>query len=205
MRRTPQSLRLEPLEDRALPSYGLDPTFSGDGLLQAHMGNRAAVSTAVQPDGRILVQESTDDGLLVARFNPDGTPDDTFGTDGRFALPGVLDYPASLAVGGDALIYTAVTDPPTAADALHLRVLRLTADGRPDDAFADGGFLTLPIISGGGAALAVQPDGKVVAVGTVLSVKYGLAFGVARFLPSGEPDPSFAGDGLLAYADPTGW
>ena len=31
MRRTPQSLRLEPLEDRALPSYGLDPTFSGDG------------------------------------------------------------------------------------------------------------------------------------------------------------------------------
>ena len=68
----------------------LDTAFSGDGL--------ATVSTAlgptyawpgravVQPDGKLVVGGvvllENDVDLLLARFLPNGTPDDTFGVDG---------------------------------------------------------------------------------------------------------------------------
>jgi uncharacterized delta-60 repeat protein len=189
---------VESLEDRTTPAYGLDPTFSGDGLLQTHLAdseNRTA--TAVQPDGCILVEENTAGESIIARFNPDGTPDPTFGTDGQVTLPAGRQVRSSLAVGADGLIYATVAGPQ------DLGVVRLTADGRPDAAFGDSGVRTLPFDSFRGAVLTVQPDGKLVVFSTTSKVQSdvssGREYAVARLLPTGEADPSFAGDGVLEF------
>ena len=92
-----------------------------------------------------------------------------------------------------------------AKDGGDVRVARLTADGSLDAAFGDGGFATLPFDPVGSPVLAVQPDGKVVVAGAVMGFRpefpAGEAFAVARLLPTGAPDASFAGDGLLEFND----
>jgi uncharacterized delta-60 repeat protein len=199
MPRRPHRLGLEPLEDRTTPSYGLDPTFSGDGLLQTHLGNSGArTANAVQSDGRILIQENTENGSVVARFNPDGTPDATFGTNGQVTLPTSPMLHTSLAVGADGLIYAMGAGPAAGG------VYRLTPDGQIDTTFGTGGFAAAPFDLFSGDNLAVQPDGKVVLVGTTQAFRppgttTGEAFGFARLLPTGQPDPSFGDAGRVFY------
>ena len=63
----------------------LDPTFSGDGRVVSDFGfDDRADGVAVQPDGAIVVAGTSCGGdFLVARYNPDGTPDATFDGDGH--------------------------------------------------------------------------------------------------------------------------
>ena len=82
---------------RLTPSGVLDPSFGGSGEVTVPYigfpGNEVgtngdvAEAVAVQADGKILVAGSASDGagdgaLAVARYNPDGTPDNGFGPDG---------------------------------------------------------------------------------------------------------------------------
>jgi uncharacterized delta-60 repeat protein len=205
MPRRPHRLGLEFLEDRTTPSYGLDPTFSGDGLLQTHLGNsRNQTATAVEPDGRILVQETTEGGSVVARFNPDGTPDATFGTNGQVTLPTDPDGEGHIAVGADGLIYVMVLTPVYTTSA---GVYRLTPDGQIDTTFGTGGVAALPFATFWAAGLTVQPDGKVVIVGTTTVIHPSGSpeeFAVARLLPTGAADPSFGDGGRFSYAGPPG-
>lgn len=71
-------------------------------------------------------------------------------------------------------------------------VFRLTASGQPDTAFGPR-FLD----AGGseyGAAVAVQPDGRIVVVG---STSVGSNAAVWRLLPNGAPDPTFGAGGFV--------
>ncbi|MGH8566274.1 MAG: delta-60 repeat domain-containing protein [Gammaproteobacteria bacterium] len=77
----------------------LDTTFDADGLVLMHFGridddsvggrNDFANAVAVQPDGKLVVAGSSEASggsnlvLALARYNPDGTPDTSFGTGGR--------------------------------------------------------------------------------------------------------------------------
>ena len=67
----------------------LDPSFNFTGQLTTDffMSDDVAKAVAVQSDGRIVVVGSAyngiDDDFAVARYNPDGTPDTTFGTMGK--------------------------------------------------------------------------------------------------------------------------
>jgi uncharacterized delta-60 repeat protein len=85
--------RLEVLEDRCVPSTTgyLDTTFgtpngyvlSNPNPSSSSVGN----SVAVQPDGKIVVVGDAAnsrgyDSLAVFRYNPDGTPDNSFGSGG---------------------------------------------------------------------------------------------------------------------------
>ena len=85
--------RLEALDSRALLSGGLDPTFgSGGYVIRDFMDNsrtETARGLAVQPDGKVLVggpavrpDGSTRTDFGIARYNADGTPDTSFGTNG---------------------------------------------------------------------------------------------------------------------------
>src|SRR5690349_18152094 len=74
----------EPLENRRLMSAGaLDPSFSGDGKATVDFGGGIAVNataTTVQADGKtVVVGNTSDHRVAVARFNVDGTLDATFG------------------------------------------------------------------------------------------------------------------------------
>ncbi|MGH2732265.1 MAG: delta-60 repeat domain-containing protein, partial [Actinomycetota bacterium] len=65
----------------------LDPSFSGDGMvIMTAGGAEAARSIALQPDGRIVAAGESFNGVdrdfALARYNPDGSLDPTFGGDG---------------------------------------------------------------------------------------------------------------------------
>jgi uncharacterized delta-60 repeat protein len=95
----------------------------------------------------------------------------------------------SMAVQPDGkIILTGQTWPSFAAMA------RLNPDGSPDEGFGDGGFVVdrrLPPLS----ALALQPDGRIVA-GAVGGYQ------LARYLTNGAPDPGFADGGAGGSVDP---
>ena len=62
----------------------LDETFGSAGIVTPDFGNpycpHSAYSALLQPDGKIVVAGENDCGwIAVARFNPDGTADETFG------------------------------------------------------------------------------------------------------------------------------
>jgi uncharacterized delta-60 repeat protein len=82
--------QLEALEDRCLPSApgSLDTTFGSGGLVTTNFlrkSNDTALSIAVQPDGKIIAAgiagNSSGYYFAVARYNPNGTLDTSFGPD----------------------------------------------------------------------------------------------------------------------------
>jgi uncharacterized delta-60 repeat protein len=90
----------------------------------------------------------------------------------------------------------------TANDALA--VARYNADGSPDLTFGSTGSVLTDFDTGGTeantspvrtAALVIQPDGKLVAVGSVGG--HQAAFALARYLPAGALDPKFGAGGKV--------
>src|SRR5439155_26231662 len=82
----PPALRLEPLEDRTTPAFGLDATFGLNGTVGVpHLELGGLVQ---QPDGRIVAAGRTNDAqFAVVRLNPDGSLDPTFGNGGVSTFP----------------------------------------------------------------------------------------------------------------------
>jgi uncharacterized delta-60 repeat protein len=62
----------------------LDPSFNGSGMLTLAYGPKAAAAVAVQQNGKIVVLGDGGAGqdFIVARLNPDGSQDTSFGTGG---------------------------------------------------------------------------------------------------------------------------
>ena len=79
---------------------------------------------------------------------------------------------------------------------VSMHVHRLTPSGQLDTAFGGDGVATLD--SGGAARVAVQPDGKIVVVGT-RSPDFAGDATVFRLTAGGDPDPSFGGDGEVSF------
>src|SRR5438045_682597 len=88
---------IETLETRSLLSAGsMDPTFGGTGNVAVDFGAPYTVSLAtketLQLDGKVIVvgmasrgtfSNPTGEDFALARFNPDGTRDASFGTLGQ--------------------------------------------------------------------------------------------------------------------------
>lgn len=198
-------------------TFGVGTTDgSPDGVVTLNLGkgDDAAQAVAVEPDGKIVVAgNSTSTGtdgsknIVVARMNADGTTDTTFGQandgtpDGVFnlSLSDGDDVADALAVAGDGSVVVVGTS--AGADGKNLAVARLAADGSLDKAFGkdgkDGtpeGVVGLSLGKGDdqGAAVAVEPDGKVVVAGSTTSVGGGSSnVFVARMLADGALDPTF--------------
>ena len=77
----------------------------------------------------------------------------------------------------------------------HL-LARVMPTGQLDAAFGTGGIATWsPGLGVGGVrAAALQADGRILAAG---SATYGAVATLARFMPSGQPDPSFGDGGFV--------
>ncbi|HSB65299.1 MAG TPA: hypothetical protein VLD65_01900 [Anaerolineales bacterium] len=69
------------------PDGSLDPTFGEGGKVITNLNNDTAPTSgnaiAMQPDGKILFAGSFAEGVLLVRYNQDGTEDVTFGDEGR--------------------------------------------------------------------------------------------------------------------------
>jgi uncharacterized delta-60 repeat protein len=189
---------------RLNPDGGLDASFNNGGFIK-FVGDAAFFGAAVQPDGKILaagVQFSSGTSVpVLARFNPDGSVDTSFDTDGRVHAPFVTNAGfTEIAVLPDGGILVAGEFTPSGGTFERgYIVMRLNADGSPDTAFDTDGALVIPIVQNRSAnalrtGLAVQPDGKFV-----------LAYGyngyqnlfTARFNADGSPDTNFGTGGTI--------
>jgi uncharacterized delta-60 repeat protein len=63
----------------------LDPTFGSGGKRTIVFGgeNESVFGAALQPDGKIVLAGDSDFRVAVARLNPNGSPDTTFGVGGK--------------------------------------------------------------------------------------------------------------------------
>lgn len=155
-----------------------DLTFNGTGVATFAPGplhdniNRVAV----QPDGKILFvgQSNVDDvsftslDLTVGRVLPDGSLDVTFGDDGYYRLTneGGSDFGYDLELQSDGKILIgggySITDANTA-----FLVVRLNADGTPDNTFSGDGFTVIEIDAGEDYCRKIFPqaDGSMICAG----------------------------------------
>ena len=160
-------------------------SFGSGGVVRTAVGSDGAeaVAVAVQADGKIVVAgsllaaDASGKGIVLLRYNADGTLDTSFGTPGTgivtktigtgsdtaaaaLALqPAVLPADVKIIVAGHALTNTK-TD---------IVLLRYNLDGTPDLTFGGTGLVTTALSSDAAAlAIQVQPaDGKIVAAGSV--------------------------------------
>lgn len=190
----------------------LDSSF-GQPLGYARINIQAAdlsYSVAIQPDGKILIGGLDDyfgdsDGV-IARLNPDGTTDTSFGGgSGYFTLNVSSEYDAFLKimVQPDGRIVAAGNSFSTADSVYKMLVARLNPDGTLDAAFGGGSGYRIVVLP---AALethsysaALQPDGKILVSGfAYFAGPSGNAdFALARLNGNGSMDSTFGTNGWV--------
>ena len=176
----------------------LDPTFGDGGTVTTMFPvGSFATAAAVQPNGKIVVVGSAagpsiSGEFAVARYTPDGMLDDRFGDGGTVTTsigPGGGDEARAVAIQSNGRIVVAGTD-----SWQRFAVVRYLSDGSLDPTFGGNGVVRTNFTHGDDVAwdMALQPDGKVVAVG---AAGYGqTGFQLARYRHDGALDPTF-GDG----------
>jgi uncharacterized delta-60 repeat protein len=176
---------------RYLPNGALDPTFDGDGIVVTPMStvHDDVFELALQPDGKIVAAGwmlgTGRADIAMARYNPDGGLDSTFEVDGKVVAPFAIGSAAyDVIVQRDGKILTGGSD-----------VARFNADGTVDRSFgADGRALTGNVQ---GVSLELQPDGKILAVGSVYPGPGRGDFAVMRLTAAGRVDTTYGRGGRI--------
>jgi uncharacterized delta-60 repeat protein len=195
---------------RYLPSGSLDPSFgAGTGrvsvLVNPTDNQQRAEALAIAPDGKIVASGPTNDGMAIVRLDSDGTPDSTFAGDGRVKITFAQSNGSrDVAVQPDGSVVAAVVTGTGLGDGFTL--VRVDSHGTPDTSFGPGGINHVTIGDEAvSQAVAIQPDGKIVAGGSAEVGSGASQFAIARFNPNGTPDMSFSGDGQeMTTVAPTG-
>ena len=188
---------------RYTPHGKLDTTFGGDGRVTTHFTRMFEFTpgVAVQANGKILAVGSLDAKFVVARYRSNGVLDPVFGGDGtvltKFA--GVEAGATAAAIQTDGKIVALGTaESLTCCPSVGTFALaRYNRDGTLDMTFGGNGKVTTALSGEYDFAedVAIQTDGKIVAVGTGAG-----QFEIARYNPDGTLDTTFDGDGF-AFTD----
>lgn len=182
----------------------LEYDSSGNPLASFGGAGPAARGVAVQPDGKIVVvggDPTTSSGMVVERF-AGNSPDSSFGSGGVVTLfSGSSGVANAVAIQPDGKIVVAGSEVPGIGDSScdptsRVTVVRLNPDGSLDSSFGSGGTVVLDLGQFSQAnAVALQPDGKIVVVGSQrpgCQITNGL---IARLNSNGSLDGSFGGGG----------
>lgn len=165
----------------------LDASFNGTGEVTIDFGlpggdlayGRAA---RIQPDGKIVVggiqiRDWTNPEFAVARLLPDGSLDPGFSGDGKFIYVFDMggegnDRLSDVAIQPDGRIILGGSVKRVTHNRTDMGFACLNEDGTPDSSFGYGAYMVFPFNAGedhnaGLSALAIQSDGKIIAVGYV--------------------------------------
>lgn len=169
----------------------LDYNFYCNGKAAIRTGGGTSSAMAIQPDGKILVggrggETLSNSGYCIARFNANGTVDSSFGVNGKVitiyggSIQSIIVCPDGKILAGGFLG--------------TVMIAKYLSNGTLDSSFGTNGLLQ-PQFAGIRYSycysLKLQDDGKIVMAGNV----NGVSALVARFLPNGQFDVSFAQQG----------
>jgi uncharacterized delta-60 repeat protein len=193
---------------RYLPDGRGDTSFGSGGKVTTLVGSgSSATALVLQPDGKFVVAGSATVGaagpntssqtdLLLARFQPDGHLDATFGFGGVVTTTVESNSAAfALIQQPDGKLVVAGTSDPAQANAFAGRafLVRYLSDGQVDPSFGTQGTVTIGSagISRTNSTLLFQPDGKLVVALPSVPLR------VVRVLPDGRFDLFFGTQGTV--------
>jgi uncharacterized delta-60 repeat protein len=191
----------------------LDNSFGNNGTIITKIGtgdtDSEARSVALQADGKIVVAGRLYDAnninlsfyyFALARYNADGTLDQTFGGNGTVIVPAPNESNEAFAIGIQpngkivaAGFYDTLAGPQANYD---MAVARLEENGSLDVSFGNNGVVTTDLGSGIDAAyaLSLQPDGKIL-IGGIGGVS--ADFALVRYNTNGSLDTEFGNNGKV--------
>jgi uncharacterized delta-60 repeat protein len=198
--------------------------YNRDGSLDAGFGiggkvitdllgpTETALALAIQSDGGIVAAgvayasaQSTSGDFALVRYQPDGSLDRTFGSDGKVITDwsGVLDIARAVAILPDGRIVAAGTA--YVSDSRPLPwygvIARYHKDGSLDTTFgARGKVMTDASNISDISALVIQSDGKIIAAGGSQATGSSGDFGLVRYNDDGSLDSTFGAGGKVTTA-----
>lgn len=176
----------------------LDTGFGSNGKVTTDIANDDDYgnSVAIQADGKIVVagygRISSNNDIVVVRYNTDGTLDVSFDTDGKVTTPigTSSDYAFAIAIQPDGKIVVA-------GSSAAFVVVRYNTDGSLDSNFDFDGIVTSAIgNSSEGLSIALQLNGKIVVAG-YRSLNAVVDAAVVRYNTDGSLDLTFDSDGIV--------
>jgi len=194
------------------PDGTLDSNFGSGGVVVTNFGDStaAASSLVLQPDGKIVVAGVSGAGpyselndFALARYNSNGSPDQSFGNGGKVKthFPGVYNTGSratAAALQADGKLVVAGTYK-NEATARAFALARYNANGSLDTTFGSGGMVTTSMGSGDAIAfsMALLSGGRIVATGYLEAGHRNHDFALACYNPSGTLDQSFGNGGRV--------
>lgn len=170
----------------------IDSTFGTNGVAIApYFSYSNCYAASLQPDGKILMAGTMGDYMAAARLLPNGDLDSTFGDDG-IALGWTSGIARCYGIGlqQDGKVVLCGSNHYFNGD---YAVMRFTAGGDLDSTFGQGGLVVsdLFFLQSGAQDLQIQPDGKLVVVGSSVG-----GMTVVRYEVDGRIDSTFGTNGI---------
>jgi len=171
-----------------------------------------AFAVATYPDGKVLLagysRSTTEDfvyDMALARYNADGTLDQTFGNGGLVKTDfNEIENAHAVAIQPDGKIVVAGSI--SSSNGSDFAIVRYHHDGTLDSSFGQGGLVTTDFYNtlDFAADLAIAPNGQITVAGTIywMTEFIDSDFGMARYDSDGNLDESF-GDGgkVIVHSD----
>lgn len=192
-----------------------DPSFGRGGVVTSDLTGRAdmALGMILGEDGTIVTAGCTrclknSSHFAVARYRPDGTLDPAFAGKGwvETDFDQQADEATAVVLQADGRIvaagYAAALEPrgigPGSRN-VQFGLARYLANGNLDSSFGTAGKVMTDFAEGNdaAAALALQPDGRLVAAGLAY-IDGSFDFALARYLADGKLDPAFGRGGKVS-------
>jgi uncharacterized delta-60 repeat protein len=193
----------------AQPPGTLDPSFGNNGIVLSPIGVSAteAKTILLQPDGKIILAgetmavEGQPANIALARYNADGSPDTSFGSNGITLVPtpGFSNFIfASILLPNGKIILGGGAAPPGVGGVSRSILARFNNDGSLDTSFGVQGLVYTLITSGSDIyALTRQTDGKIVAAGTSNNLNGYPICTMIRYDSLGNLDSDFGTNGIV--------
>jgi len=192
-------------------NFGTNGVATSGGLWPLDRPPGPSVSAmVVEPNGKITVAGGASSGavrhLLLARFNPEGTADLSFGASGHVSLAVDGTVHALVAQPDGRLVVAGEMAEAATGAGSCMTLWRFEVDGTVDPAFGVGGrSQACSDTASGASALLLQADGKLVAAGFGNDAATGRRFAqVTRFEADGSIDVAFGSTGSVRVSDRAG-
>ena len=192
-----------PATARGAVAGDLDSSFGTGGKLTTDFGSGQsdeAWALAVQDDGKLVAGGASSGDFGLARYNPSGTLDISFGVGGtvRTDLGSAFDLVRGVALQSDGKVVAAGTR--CDGQGCLFALARYNTDGSLDASFGSGGKVVTDLAGSNEQinSVAIQDDGRIVVAGSEYNASEGAYdFALARYEGDGSLDPTFGTAGSL--------